>query len=112
MCTHVDDFKIVAKNPQHWLDLISKTFLVKSHGPRNYYLGNDYTYHDGSDIWTFGCKTYATEAIAKVERLFGTLAKQSTPLPVDDCHPELDDSALLDLDDHRRYQMLLGMLQW
>ena len=33
-------------------------------------------------------------------------------MPVTDCHPELDTSTLLDLDDHRKYQMLLGMLQW
>ena len=33
-------------------------------------------------------------------------------MPITDCHPELDTSPLLDLDDHRKYQMLLGMLQW
>ena len=33
-------------------------------------------------------------------------------MPVTDCHPELDTSSLLGLDDHRNYQMLLGMLQW
>ena len=112
ICTHVDDFKIVAKNPTSWVDRIAAIFLVKEHGPRSYYLGNDYTYHDGQDIWTYGVQTYATEAVAKVERLYGTLPKESTPLPVGDCHPELDTSSLLDLDDHRIFQMLLGMLQW
>ena len=112
ICTHVDDFKIVAKNPTSWVDCIAAIFLVKEHGPRSYYLGNDYTYHDGQDIWTYGVQTYATEAVAKVERLYGTLPKESTPLPVGDCHPELDTSSLLDLDDHRIFQMLLGMLQW
>ena len=33
ICTHVDDFKIVGLNPQMWLDCISESFLVKSHGP-------------------------------------------------------------------------------
>lgn len=47
-----------------------------------------------------------------MERLYGTLPKESTPLPVGDYHPELDTSALLDLNDHRIFQMLLGMLQW
>ena len=112
ICTHVDDFKVVARNPGHWVDRIACIFLIKEHGPRNYYLGNDYTHHDGEDMWTYGCQTYATEAVARVERLYGCLPKVSTPLPVEDCHPEMDTSPLLALDDHRKFQMLLGMLQW
>ena len=112
ICTHVDDFKVVAKDPIKWIDRIAGAFLIKEHGPRNYYLGNDYFYHDDHDVWTYGCKTYATEAIAKVERMFGTIAKETTPLPTTDCHPEMDQSPLLDLDGHRKFQMLLGMLQW
>lgn len=50
ICTHVDDFKIVARTPSFWIDRISAAFLVKSHGPRNYYLGNDYTYHHSEEI--------------------------------------------------------------
>ena len=33
-------------------------------------------------------------------------------MPVTDCHLELGDYPLLDIDDHRKFQMLLGMLQW
>ena len=112
ICTHVDDFKVVAKQPMIWIDRIASAFLIKEHGPRKYYLGNDYVYHDECDVWTYGCKTYAKEAIAKVERMFGVLPKESTPLPKEDCHPEMDESPLLDLDGHRKFQMLLGMLQW
>ncbi len=32
--------------------------------------------------------------------------------PVADCHTELDDSELLGINDHRKFQMLLEMLQW
>ena len=112
ICTHVDDFKVVAKNPGHWIERIAGAFLIKEHGPRGYYLGNDYMCHENFDVWTYGSKTYAKEAVSKVERIFGTLPKEGTPLPSSDCHPELDDSPLLDLDGHRKYQMLLGMLQW
>jgi hypothetical protein len=112
ICTHVDDFKIVAKDPHAWMDKIAKSFLVKESGPREYYLGNDYKFHDESNTWTYGCKTYAAEAVAQTERVFGCIAKQSTPLPPKDCHPETDDSPLLLLDEHRKYQMLLGQLQW
>ena len=48
----------------------------------------------------------------KIERIFGTHPKQGTPLPSAECHPEMDDSPLLDLDGHHKYQMVLGMLQW
>ena len=63
ICTHVDDFKIVAKDPQMWVDRITTVFLVKEHGPRHYYLGNDYTYHDGQETWTYGVQTYDKEYV-------------------------------------------------
>ena len=112
VCTHVDDFKIVARDPDKWLKYIQDSFLVKESGPRKYYLGNDYTHRDQYGLWTYGGETYTKEAIARVERIFGCLPKQSTPLPVTDCHPEVDTSPLLGLEDHRKFQMLLGMLQW
>jgi hypothetical protein len=34
ICSHVDDFKIVAKEPERWRDQISSLFLLKSIGPR------------------------------------------------------------------------------
>ena len=76
------------------------------------HLGNNYKYHDSQDIWTFGTKKYTNEALSRVERVFGTLKSKSIALPVEDCHPELDESPLLDLDGHRKFQMLIGMLQW
>ena len=47
ICTHVDALKIVAKDPTIWNDRIAAVCLIKEHGARSYYLGNDYTYHDG-----------------------------------------------------------------
>ena len=47
-----------------------------------------------------------------MERIYGCLSKESTLIPVTDCHPELDGTPLLGIDDHRKFQMLLGMLQW
>jgi hypothetical protein len=35
ICTHVDDFKIVAKEPERWRDQISSSFLLKSIGPHS-----------------------------------------------------------------------------
>ena len=50
ICTHVDDFKVVAHDANMWIDRIASAFLVKSHGPRDYYLGCDYKYHDGQNM--------------------------------------------------------------
>ena len=112
ICMHVDDFKIVADKPHYYLDLISAVLMVKSHGPRQYYLGNNYTYHPQHKIWTYNCKTYEQEALRKAEDILGILPKKSTPLPAKDCHPKLDESPLLDLHWHHNYQILLGILQW
>ena len=35
ICTHVDDFKVVAKEPGMWIERIAGAFLIKEHGPRN-----------------------------------------------------------------------------
>ena len=66
ICTHLDDFKCVAKDPGMWIDRISSTFFVKESGPRSYYLGNDYTCHAEHDMWTYSSKTYAAKAVAHV----------------------------------------------
>jgi hypothetical protein len=58
-----------------------------------------------------GCKKYLTEALLRVEGMFGNLNKNSIPMAAGD-HPELDTSPLLNDDEHRKYQMLLGMLNW
>ena len=94
------------------MDKLKGTFLIKSHGPRNYYLGNDYKFYDTFNIWTYGSKTYIKNALACIEQMFGCLGKVSTPLLVTDSHPELDDSPFLGLKNHRKFQMLLEMLQW
>jgi hypothetical protein len=36
ICTHVDDSKVVGKDPMVWIDRITGAFLIKEHGPRNY----------------------------------------------------------------------------
>ena len=44
ICTHVDDFMIVSKNPKKVMSEIETIFGLKdsSKGPPDYYLGNDY----------------------------------------------------------------------
>ena len=110
LCTHVDDFMIVSRNPQPVMDELERLYTIKGKGPPDYYLGNDYK-KQKNGRWAVGCKKYLVEALKRVEEMFGSLPKQTTPLPTND-HPELDNTFLLDDDRHRKYQMLLGMLNW
>ena len=87
-------------------------FLINELCPCIYYLGNAYLYDDGQNMCTYGSRTYAADAVSRIEKIHGCLPKESTPLPVTDCHPEFDTTPLLGLDDHRKFRMLLGMLQW
>ena len=112
LCTHVDDFMIVSKDPKIAMAEIQSVYLVKdsSKGPPDYYLGNDYK-KDKKGRWAIGCKKYLTEAIARVEKIFGEVPKKASPMEDGD-HPEEDDSELLSDADHQKYQMLIGMLNW
>ena len=46
--------------------------------PLHYYLGYDYKYPDGEDMWICGSTTYTDEVSVHVKCLYGTLAKEST----------------------------------
>ena len=114
LCTHVDDFKIVAKEPERWKDKISAAFLLKSIGPPSYYLGNDYNYSEQEGAWVLSCATYVKECLRKIEADLGdsnSLYRHRTPLP-QESHPELDSSELLDATGVQKYQALIGMAQW
>jgi Reverse transcriptase (RNA-dependent DNA polymerase) len=109
VCTHSDDFMIVGRKPQAVMEMLKKVYTIKSEGEPDYYLGNDYKKIKGR--WAIGCKKYLSEALSRVEAMFGVLRKYSIPLSAGD-HPELDTTDLLGDDEHRKYQMLLGMLNW
>jgi Reverse transcriptase (RNA-dependent DNA polymerase) len=42
ICTHVDNFKIFAKDPSSWMEKLQEVYLIKDPGPPSYYLGTDY----------------------------------------------------------------------
>lgn len=110
VCTHSDDFMIAARDAQGIMNGIKETYNIKSEGPPDYYLGNDFK-QDKKGRWCFGCKRYIKEAIIRIETMFGTIPKSTVPMTASD-HPETDDSEVLDDEKHRQFQMLMGILNW
>eukprot|EP00557_Chaetoceros_sp_GSL56_P014026 CAMPEP_0176478512 /NCGR_PEP_ID=MMETSP0200_2-20121128/1227_1 /TAXON_ID=947934 /ORGANISM="Chaetoceros sp., Strain GSL56" /LENGTH=1865 /DNA_ID=CAMNT_0017874457 /DNA_START=317 /DNA_END=5915 /DNA_ORIENTATION=+ len=110
ICTHVDDFCIFSRTPQLVMDQITAVYTVKSQGPPEYYLGNDFK-RDKKNRWCIGSVKYVQESLRRVESMFGTLAKHDTPM-VNGDHPEMDDSLVITGDMHQKYQMLIGILNW
>lgn len=111
VCTHVDDFMIVAREPQRWLEPLQKQFVIKQAGRPSSYLGNDLVFDEQSGMYRMGCATYLKEALTRIEKIFGEIRKQKSPMS-DKARPEIDDSPLLSVEDHRTYQMLIGVAQW
>ena len=63
ICTHVDDFKIVARDPMRWMKQIEFVFVLKDVGEPSYYLGNNYYKLMELGCYAMGCKTYIKECI-------------------------------------------------
>ena len=59
----------------------------------------------------FRVQKYIKEAVTRIESMFGVLTKSSMPMAAGD-HPEIDDSEVLSDDDHRKFQMLIGIMNW
>ncbi len=110
VCTHSDDFMIASRDAQSIMDGIKETYNVKSEGPPDYYLGNDFK-RDKKGRWCFGCKRYIKEAIIRIEAMLGKIPKSTVPMAASD-HPEMDVTEVLDDDKHRQFQMLIGILNW
>jgi hypothetical protein len=103
---------IFAKQPEVILKNLENRFSLqfKGVGEPRYYNGADIQKH-GSD-WTISAKTYIDNVIDKIEKLFQeTLKKVRCPMDPGE-HPELDESDLLEINEIRQYQMLMGSAQW
>ena len=109
---HTDDFLVAAKRLERFVEQLRNTYALKdveSEGSR--YLGADHFRGDDGSL-RVGSKTYVTEAISKVQRLYGKqLKNRHTPLPPGD-RPELDETELCPPDQIQEYRGMIGMLNW
>ena len=55
---------------------------------------------------------YIVKLLDNYQRLFGKMPKKASSPLEDGDHPEVDSSPLLEGEDIRKYQSLIGALQW
>ena len=113
IAVYVDDLAIASKNPKTITDeLINRhTYKLKGVGPISYHLGGNFD-RDTNGTLRYGPRKYIEKIVDSYEKMYGVKPKEYTsPLEKGD-HPEVDDSPELDEDGVKRYQSMIGALQW
>jgi hypothetical protein len=99
LATYVDDILIWSKDPMAIIKALEKTYMLKSVGIPEYYLGGNMEFLE--EAWknqglglALSSKHYIQNVIPKFEGLFGKEFKLiKTPMS-EGYHPEIDDSLL------------------
>ena len=113
IATYVDDLLICSKDPKSIIDKLQEEhgYKLKGTGPISFHLGCDY-FRDDDGVLCFAPKKYIEKMIDNFTNMFGHKPREYTsPLERGD-HPELDTSAELDAGGIKKYQSLIGALQW
>ena len=113
IAVYVDDLLIAASDPE---DIVRRLqdqhkFKLKGVGPLTYHLGCDY-FRDTDETLCYGPRKYIMKLMDQYEGIFGCKQKEYvSPLKKGD-HPETDASEELDEEGVKRYQTMIGCLQW
>ena len=114
VAVYVDDLAFAVHDPEGFVKILMEKYKykLKGTGPISFHLGCDFL-HDEEGFLCFEPKKYIDKMVSGYERMYGEKPKQSfgSPLEKGD-HPELDTSELLDEDGIRKYQSMIGALQW
>ena len=113
IASYVDDLCIVAKDPASIVRALEDNhgYKLKGSGPLTFHLGCDY-FRDETGTLCFAPKKYIGKMMDTYTRLFGKKPRPYTsPLEKGD-HPELDTSEELGEQDIKKYQSLIGAMQW
>ena len=115
IAVYVDDLCIAAKNPQEICDTLTQKykFKLKGVGSLSFHLGCNF-FRDQEGTLCFGPKKYIKKILDayKSPTMFNeSPQKCRSPLEKGD-HPELDASELCSHEDTKKYQSMIGALQW
>jgi hypothetical protein len=84
---------------------------LKGVGPLTYHLGCDY-FCDQDDTLCFGPRKYITKMMDQFTTMYGCKPKKYTSTLEKGDHPEIDTSEELDEEGIKKYQTMIGCLQW
>ena len=113
IAVYVDDLLVVSKDPQSIVETFKTKykFQLKGTGDIHYHLGTDFVRDDEGRL-CYEPRQYIEKMLSNYVRLFGEEPRpRQAPLDAGD-HPELDTTALLDIEQTSIYQSLIGALQW
>jgi len=112
IAVHVDDLMIASKDPDSIIKLLMEThqFKLKGTGPTKFHLGCDF-FHDEEGVLCSAPKKCIEKILDNCRRIFGTWPEPATSPLVNGDHPKLDASELLNEDNQKMHQSLIGALQ-
>ena len=110
---YVDDLLIVSRKPQDIIKYLTDDckFKLKGTGEVEFHLGCNY-YRDEQGVLCGEPRQYIERMLDNYQRLFGSWPKEATAPTTKGDHPELDTSDLLEGEDIKIYQSLIGAMQW
>ena len=113
IAVYVDDLLIASKECSSIIKALEDdhSFKLKGSGPVTFHLGCDF-FRDSNGNLCYAPKKYIEKVLANYQRIFGKQPWQVTSPLIKGDHPEIDTSELLNLDDQKIYQSLIGSLQW
>jgi len=112
IAVHVDDLLIASKDPDSVIKLLTEKcqFKLKGTVPTEFHVGCDF-FRDEEGVLCYGPKKYIEKILDNCRRIHGTWPKPATSPLVTGDHPELDALELLNEDDQKAHQSLIGALQ-
>jgi len=113
IAVHADDSMIVSRIPEVIVKALvnEHNFKLKWTGPTEFHLGCDF-HCDKQGVPCCAPKKHIKKILDNCRRIHGTWPKVAHSPLVNGDHPELDTSDLLNEDDQKVCQSLIGALQW
>jgi hypothetical protein len=117
LVTYVNDILIWSKDPMLVIKSLEKTYMLKSVGIPEYYLGGNVEFlrgawkNQGLGLFLLA-KTYIQNVIPTFEGLFGKNIKAIKTLMSEGYHAEVDDSPLCTEDDSAKYRLIICYYIW
>jgi hypothetical protein len=110
---YVDHLLIAERNPKEIVQTLEEQhkFKLKGVAPLTYHSGCDH-FRDQNGTLCFGPRKYITKMMNQFKNMYGCKPKEYTsPLEKGD-HSKVDTSEELDEEGIKKYQTMIGCLQW